>query len=317
MLTKKLITCAAFCLITSTHATEWLDDLDIAKETAQKENKDILINFSGSDWCGYCIKLDKNVFTKPGIMEKISETFIPVIIDAPQDRSKLSAKARMVNEKLAQNYQVDGFPTLLLCKSDGTEYVRTSFREMNAEEYVSHLLELRQKFHKLDEKLQSAMQETEENRLKALDSILKELKITTLTEERFAEYRNEIVRIGNESKRGKFYGGINNLVQLQSRMDELLNAARAGEIQREEFFQKLKLLADRAEEGESMTGRVLQHALIFAAQIHLNTGTPENGISLLEKAVQASPQTEVAKTIKSQLPSIKAQINTTNKEHNE
>ena len=84
--------CAGVACATSTPAG-WTDDFDAAKKQAAAEGKMLLVDFSGSDWCVWCKKLDREVFAKPEFLDGVKKDFVLVMIDSPKDQSLLSPKA--------------------------------------------------------------------------------------------------------------------------------------------------------------------------------------------------------------------------------
>jgi protein disulfide-isomerase len=97
---------------------EWMTDLAKAQEKAKQENKAILINFTGSDWCGFCIKLDKEVFSKPEFKQYAEKNLVLVEADFPS-KKKLDPALKTANEKLKEQYKVEGFPTLVVLDASG------------------------------------------------------------------------------------------------------------------------------------------------------------------------------------------------------
>ncbi|QJE98994.1 thioredoxin family protein [Luteolibacter luteus] len=120
---------------------KWETDFELAKQRAKAENKDILVDFTGSDWCGWCIKLKKEVFDKPEFQEYAAKKLIMVELDFPK-RKELPAKEKEQNDKLAEKYDVQGFPTILLLNSKGREVNRTGYQEGGPEKYIEHLKKL-------------------------------------------------------------------------------------------------------------------------------------------------------------------------------
>jgi protein disulfide-isomerase len=113
-----IVTITAFILFSgSVYADEWTTDFPKALKTAKKERKLILANFTGSDWCGWCIKLEGEVFSKAAFKKWAKSNVILVKIDSP--RKKIAAKLKKQNDDLVKKYQVSGFPTILFIDSDG------------------------------------------------------------------------------------------------------------------------------------------------------------------------------------------------------
>lgn len=105
-------------LSSSAFAGGWGDDYKAALATAAKEHKDVLLDFTGSDWCGWCIKLKRDTFDKPEFKDFADKNLVLVEIDFPQTKSQ-SAEVKKQNDALQQQYQVQGFPTLVLLSPEG------------------------------------------------------------------------------------------------------------------------------------------------------------------------------------------------------
>ncbi|HEX7260216.1 MAG TPA: thioredoxin family protein [Luteolibacter sp.] len=117
---------------------KWETDLEVAKKRAKDEKKEILVDFTGSDWCGWCIRLKKEVFDQPEFQEYAKKHLIMVELDFPR-KKKLPAKETAENEKLSQEFKVDGFPTVLLLNERGKEIGRTGYQKGGPANYVEHL----------------------------------------------------------------------------------------------------------------------------------------------------------------------------------
>ena len=80
-------------------ASEWLTDLPKAQAQAKEEKKMVLLDFTGSDWCGWCIKLHNEVFSKPEFAEYARKNLVLVEVDFPR-KKKLGAEQKKANEAL-------------------------------------------------------------------------------------------------------------------------------------------------------------------------------------------------------------------------
>lgn len=120
---------------------KWETDFELAKKRAKEENKSILIDFTGSDWCGWCIKLNKEVFSTPEFQEYAAKKLIMVELDFPK-KKELPAKLKEQNDKLQEEYKIEGFPTVILLNSRGKEVARTGYQDGGPAKYIEHLKEL-------------------------------------------------------------------------------------------------------------------------------------------------------------------------------
>ncbi|MCF6176593.1 MAG: thioredoxin family protein [Victivallaceae bacterium] len=147
---KKLLMMVAVSLglglASTVHAGKgWETDFTKAKADAQKSKKIILANFSGSDWCGWCIKLDKEVFSKPEFKKFAKENLVLLMVDFPRNKKKQSKAVQKQNAKLAKKYNIKGFPTILLLDDNGKVLAQTGYQPGGAQAYIKHLKKLMKK----------------------------------------------------------------------------------------------------------------------------------------------------------------------------
>lgn len=128
-----------------THSgVRWYTNFQEALAAAQKESKDLLINFSGSDWCIFCIRLEKDVFAQEAFAREAEKYFVFMLVDFPNDPFKQSEEIRKQNQQLALRYRFRNlFPTLYLAKPDGTPYAMAEYQQLGPTEYLDYLLKIR------------------------------------------------------------------------------------------------------------------------------------------------------------------------------
>lgn len=115
----KLLSCLILLFFAgSAVAGEWETDFKKAQEKAEKEGKALLVNFTGSDWCGWCIKLEGEVFSKKEFQSWAKDNVVLVKLDFPR-RKKQSNDLKKQNNELMKKYGVRGFPTILFLDAKG------------------------------------------------------------------------------------------------------------------------------------------------------------------------------------------------------
>jgi thioredoxin-related protein len=119
----------------------WMTDFVAAQKQAAAEGKDLFINFTGSDWCGWCKRLDKEVFSQKIFIHEAQKHFIFVKVDFPRN-TKLSDTLQAQNEKLAQRYEARAFPTIILAEANGRPYGQTGYLEDGPLVYLQELAKL-------------------------------------------------------------------------------------------------------------------------------------------------------------------------------
>ena len=98
--------------------TAWETDLKRAQEQAKSSNKLVFLDFTGSDWCGYCIRLNKDILSQAMFKEYADKNLVLVEIDFPRSKPQ-SADLRKQNQQLAMQYHIEGFPTIVLLNGSG------------------------------------------------------------------------------------------------------------------------------------------------------------------------------------------------------
>ena len=144
--------------------SQWIQDISIARAKAAYFGKDILMDFTGSDWCGYCIRLENQVFSKAAFKEKASQSFVFVKLDFPR-RKKLPAHIVAQNKRLdaeySAKYGLRGYPTLYLATAEGTPYGTAGYVPVTAKEYADGLVKMHQ--DNLKTRQQATTQEEEDS----------------------------------------------------------------------------------------------------------------------------------------------------------
>lgn len=118
---------------------EWIEDYDVALQQAGEQDKVVLINFTGSDWCGWCKKLVSEVFSKPEFADYANENLVLLKLDFPTTFKQLPQEIQAKRLQLQEKYGVKGYPTILLTDSQGDVIAQTGYQEGGAGEYVKHL----------------------------------------------------------------------------------------------------------------------------------------------------------------------------------
>ena len=96
----------------------WLTDLPQAQAQAKTENKIVLMDFTGSDWCGWCIKFKKEVFDTQEFQDYAAKNVVLVELDYPRKKEQ-SADLKKANAALKDKYGISGYPTLIVLDKDG------------------------------------------------------------------------------------------------------------------------------------------------------------------------------------------------------
>jgi len=120
----------------------WLTSLDQAQKEAQAKNRLLLMDFTGSDWCGWCIMLDKEVFSKPEFREYASKNLVLLELDFPRMK-KMPPEVIAQNEKLAVKYGIQGFPTVVVFDSSGKPLGALGYQAGGPQVFIAELEKLK------------------------------------------------------------------------------------------------------------------------------------------------------------------------------
>jgi len=119
----------------------WYESYDKALAESKKTNKPVFAFFTGSDWCGWCIRLHKEVLDKPAFLDWAKTKVVFLKVDFPR-HGDLSAAQKSANAQLSAKFKIQGFPTVILLNSDGTEFARTGYRRGGEKGYITYLDQL-------------------------------------------------------------------------------------------------------------------------------------------------------------------------------
>ena len=122
-------------------AQEWFLDLSNAQQKAIDDDKNIVLVFSGSDWCGPCIKLEKEIWETEKFKTYAKENLVMLRADFPRKKvNKLSKEQEIKNSKLAEKYNPQGFFPFVLILSKNLDILgKTGYMKMTPQDYIHHL----------------------------------------------------------------------------------------------------------------------------------------------------------------------------------
>jgi thioredoxin-related protein len=289
----------------------WIQDFAKAKAQAKAEKKDLLIDFTGSDWCGWCIKLDEEVFGKDAFTGAAPKSFVLVKLDYPQDESRITPEIKKQNEGLQKQYQIQGFPTILLCDADGNVYGQTGYQEGGPEKYVEMLAEQKKKGDVFQAAMLRATDKKGMDRAKALDEALSGLDAEVVSSHHLARME-EIVTLDADGKGGlkeKYEAKVKEIAEAReidaeaqaiSEMISPLMEQQKGK----EALEKLDAMA-KAPKSK------IQHqwALFFKGMVQMDVdGDAKAAIAALEAGKAVAPESPIGKRIDMILPNLRKQL---------
>ena len=180
---------------------DWVIGVDEASKAAETEGKDLLVNFTGSDWCKFCIQLEKEVFGEEEFVTAAKKHFVLVTVDFPNDRSNQSEELQQKNEEWKQKFSVSGFPTVALLDRQKRPYGFMGYQPGGVEPFLAALNELRESRVKRDEFFAQAEKAKGIERAKLLDQALSQMN-EDLATVYYENVINEIVELDKDNEAG-------------------------------------------------------------------------------------------------------------------
>lgn len=144
-MTTRLLLLAALAFTTSAYAKPgWEDDFEKGLAKAKASGRPALVDFTGSDWCIWCKRLDAEIFSKKEFQDYVKDKYELVEVDFPQIKPLPKEKAE-AHDKLAQKYNVQGFPTVVILDGSGKELGRLGYLEGGAKAFIAELEKIAKK----------------------------------------------------------------------------------------------------------------------------------------------------------------------------
>ena len=142
---KKLVVVLILMMSSFGFAQDWKYNFEEAKTEAQSESKNIVIIFSGSDWCAPCIKLERNIWNSEEFKKESAEKWVLVKANFPKKKAnQLSEEQTNHNRALAEKFNKEGsFPLVVILSPEGKVLGKTGFKNVSPAEYIKlmHSLE--------------------------------------------------------------------------------------------------------------------------------------------------------------------------------
>jgi len=138
-----LLACCAICTARA-EGVNWMTDAAAAQTQAKAEKKLVMLDFTGSDWCGWCIKLNKEVFSTAEFATYAKANLVAVEVDFP-NKKKLSDAQKKQNQALANKYKIEGYPTIIVLNSDGKKVGELGYQPGGPKAFIASLEKLKSK----------------------------------------------------------------------------------------------------------------------------------------------------------------------------
>lgn len=140
---KNLFIVAFVFCSTLSFSQNWVNNFETAKKIAKQENKNIIMIFSGSDWCAPCIRLDKNIWQSQEFKEESTNNWVTMKLNFPRKKAnQLPADEEKHNRELAEKYNKEGnFPLVVILNPEGKVLGKLGFKNVSPSEYIKLIKE--------------------------------------------------------------------------------------------------------------------------------------------------------------------------------
>ena len=281
IISKTLTSVALVALATTAMAGKgepWITDMEQAQKVAKAEGKDIFVYFTGSDWCGWCIKLDEEVLSKEEFLNYAKDNLVLVDLDFPNSDDIITEEQREHNEEWQDVFEPRGFPSIYLTDASANPYAVTGYRDNGPVKYVEHLKALSAGQAAAAQLKADAAKASGVARAKLLDQMLNE-------EGAFIEDRDtiqtEIIALAkgkDDALYNKYYG-----IQAGKNMWKELADLRSTESNPEETLEKM--LAIHKKYSFIKEGRNLHSLLGGIGDQFIKTKKSKEGIAFMDSIV--------------------------------
>ncbi len=291
--------CVAPCFATD----GWIvDDMATAKKQAAEQNKGILIEFTGSDWCPPCKALRAGVLTTPEFIAEAGKNFVLLELDYPREKPQ-TPEVKANNEKLAGTYGVEGFPTVVFADADGKPmggFVggRPKDAVMAA---MADAMKNKDAIKAAEAKVAAAT--TDDAKIAALVELLK-LVPSEYVDGFYAEVKKQLMDLDTEDKSG-YRAAEAHKAKVESQKDAVskyLQLHLSGGSTPEKMLAAVKAYPDR----DKLEPEVAQQFLMVEFGLAMNTGDVDGGLAILSKVIEMDPKSEVGQQAAMMKPQIEA-----------
>ena len=269
----------------------WTVSFEEAKQLAAEQGKDILMEFTGSDWCPPCKMLHTKVLTQEVFLTEAPKNYILLKLDNPRDKSKQSEEEIAQYKELSAEYKVTGVPSVFLVDATGKPFVKmVGYGGQDAEAYVKQLADASPVRKQRDEFLAKAADAEGVERAKLLDQAISQID-TELALDIYADTVEEIVALDADDAaqlKSKYESKLQ-VAQLKNRLAAIQRSGRADPAG---ALQEIDALIDELKpEGEAL------QEVYYAKGVLLFRDSKEESKKALEAALKLAPESQLGKRL--------------------
>jgi thioredoxin-related protein len=267
----------------------WQTDFEAAKAKAKAEKKLLLVDFTGSDWCGWCKKLVAEVFGKEEFKKEAPKKFVLVELDYPTPAKKQSDELKKQNKELLKRYKVQGYPTILVMDAEGNVIAKTGYQPDGPEKYVKHLKAFVEAYGDIVKMKQEAEKAQGLDRVKAYDKVVEAYtaKLNNPDGDAVVALSKQIVALDPDNKSG-----------LKSKHEFVLLMAEFNELKDQRKLVEAKAVADKLLALPGVASEQRQSACMPLCEFFFGQGDFVTLVACLKKGIEAGPDSPQANQFK-------------------
>ena len=255
----------------------WHTNFEEAKAKARSEDKLLLLDFTGSDWCGWCIRLKREVFEQEVFQKEAPQRFVLVQLDFPQGK-ELPAEIQKQNEQLRERFSVSGFPTILLLDAEGQLIARTGYRPGGAEEYLKHLDQFVTAHQTIVQMRGDLADARGLDRARLLDQLIEAYGALEIEADEIEAWTREIIALDGDNEAG-----------LKVKYQFLQSMADADALKRNQKFDEAKAVYDAVLEMSGINNAQKQEAHFARGECFFHAKDFVGVVACLKQAAEAAP----------------------------
>ncbi len=272
----------------------WSEDVAASLTQAKAENKDVLMDFTGSDWCGWCIKLRKEVFDTGEFQKDAAGKFVLVEMDFP-NRKAQSAAIKAQNKEWQAKFEIRGYPTIMLLDGEGRPFGQSGYQPGGPANYIKLLDGLRAMRIARDEKFAAAEKASGVAKAKLLDEGLSALKNDELVLKFYAPVVDQILQLDTEGALKARYAKLRQEAEAGKAFQMKMGPIMAG-VKKDPEGTITKLQALAAE--KDLPAELRQQATFTASRVcQIELKDDARAEKLFDAAVAMAPESDMGKKL--------------------
>lgn len=267
----------------------WLLDIEAAKEEAASSGKDVLIYFTGSDWCPPCQAWARDVFDQPAFLEMIGDKAVLVLIDFPREKP-VSPEQRKHNLELGQYLQFPmQFPKIYITDAAGQPYGIMDYQPGGPADFMIEFEKLRRVKATRDEKITEAETLTGLAKAKALDEALSAMHHDLRTNDSYSDLIDTIIELDSEDR-----------AELKSKYERLrlihnveLGIGEAQSLLSQQKYPEAMAKVEEVIANYELQGEMVIPVRLYQARAAMSVEARRDAIRYINQAIEATDPSEV------------------------